>query len=83
MAISTWADSEESIRTKWDDESSINDLRVQHLSYIFEETGESIPYALFVPSLYKKDENIPDLTQLNSFVKDNFIKKEFTLSAIS
>ena len=38
------------IRTKLDDESSINDPRVQHLSYVFEETGETLPYALFVPS---------------------------------
>ena len=33
-----------------DDERLINDPRVQHLSYVFPETGETIPYALFVPS---------------------------------
>ena len=33
------------IRTEIDDESSIDDPRVQHLNYIFEETGETIPYA--------------------------------------
>ena len=42
------------IRTKLDDESSISDPRVQHLSYVFEETGETLPYALFVPSKYKE-----------------------------
>ena len=69
MATSTWADSEESIRTKWDDESSINDPRVQHLSYTFEETGESIPYALFVPSLYKKDKNISLVVSLHGLTR--------------
>ena len=42
------------IRTKLDDESSISDPRVQHLSYVFKETGETLPYALFVPSKYEK-----------------------------
>ena len=42
------------IRTKLDDESSISDPRVQHLSYIFEETGETLPYALFIPTKYKE-----------------------------
>jgi len=69
MATSPWANSEESIRTKWDDESSINDPRVQHLSYTFEETGESIPYALFVPSLYKKDKNISLVVSLHGLTR--------------
>ena len=73
MTTSVWAeenkDSKESIRTKWDDESSINDPRVQHLSYNFEETGESIPYALFVPSSYKKDENISLVVSLHGLTR--------------
>ena len=36
---------------------SINDPRVQHRSYVMEETGETIPYALFVPSTY--DASVP------------------------
>ncbi len=35
-----------------DDEYAVNDPRVQHRSYVMEETGETIPYALFVPSSY-------------------------------
>ena len=33
-----------------DNEYAVNDPRVQHRSYVLEETGETIPYALFVPS---------------------------------
>ena len=33
-----------------DNEYAVNDPRVQHRSYVMEETGETIPYALFVPS---------------------------------
>lgn len=62
-------DMEESIRTNWDDESSIKDLRIQHLSYIFEETGESIPYALFVPSSYKKDKQISLIVSLHGLTR--------------
>ena len=36
-----------------DDEYAVNDLRVQHRSYVMNETGETIPYALFVPSSYE------------------------------
>ena len=35
-----------------DDEYAVNDPRVQHRSYVMEETRETIPYALFVPSGY-------------------------------
>ena len=35
-----------------DNEYAVNDPRVQHRSYVMEETGETIPYALFVPSSY-------------------------------
>ena len=62
-------DMEESIRTNWDDESSIKDPRIQHLSYIFEETGESIPYALFVPSSYKKDKQISLIVSLHGLTR--------------
>ena len=37
-------------RQATDDESHIDDPRVQHRSYSFSPTGETIPYALFVPS---------------------------------
>ena len=62
-------DMKESIRTNWDDESSIKDPRIQHLSYIFEETGESIPYALFVPSSYKKDKQISLIVSLHGLTR--------------
>ena len=64
-----WADSKDSIRTEWDDEASIKDPRVQHLSYAFEETGELIPYALFVPSSYNKDENMSLLVSLHGLTR--------------
>jgi predicted peptidase len=64
-----WADSKDSIRTEWDDEASIKDPRVQHLSYTFEETGESIPYALFVPSSYNEDENMSLLVSLHGLTR--------------
>ena len=35
-----------------DNEYAVNDPRVQHRTYVMEETGETIPYALFVPSSY-------------------------------
>lgn len=43
-----WAD-----RTIEDDERLINDPRVEHRSYVFEPTGETLPYAVFVPSTYQ------------------------------
>ena len=60
---------EESIRTNWDDESSIKDPRVQHLSYIFKETGESIPYALFIPSLYEKGKKTSLMLSLHGLTR--------------
>ena len=39
-----------------DDESAITDPRVQHRSYAMQETGETIPYALFVPTSYDGSE---------------------------
>jgi len=54
-------------RTAADDESHIDDPRVQHRSYTFEPTGESIPYAIFVPSSYdlKGTEALPLLVSLH------------------
>ncbi len=57
------------IRTEWDDESAIDDPRVQHLNYIFEETGETIPYALFVPTSYNKDEAISLIVSLHGLTR--------------
>ncbi len=48
-----------------DDERLINDPRVQHLSYVFPETGETIPYALFVPSSYNSNKMAPLLVSLH------------------
>ena len=42
MVFKFFAYETQSLRTEWDDEKSIMDPRVQHLSYIFEETGETI-----------------------------------------
>ena len=39
-----------------DDESAITDPRVQHRTYTMQETGETIPYALFVPTSYDGSE---------------------------
>jgi len=44
-------------REATDDERTISDPRVQHRSYTFGPTGETLPYALFVPDSY--DENVP------------------------
>jgi predicted peptidase len=43
-------------RAERDDASAVTDPRVQHRSYTMEETGETIPYALFVPSTYDASE---------------------------
>lgn len=37
-----------------DDESMIDDPRVQHRSYTFEPTGETLPYAVFVPDSHEQ-----------------------------
>ena len=52
-------------RTVDDDESMIKDPRVQHRTYVFPETGETIPYALFVPSTYNPDNAAPLLVSLH------------------
>ena len=52
-------------RQESDDERMINDPRVQHRSYVFEATGEEIPYALFVPSSYDPDQPTPMILSLH------------------
>jgi len=48
-----------------DDERNINDPRVQHRSYTFPPTGETIPYALFVPSTYSSVDAAPLIISLH------------------
>lgn len=48
-----------------DDESNIDDPRVQHRSYTFPATGETIPYALFVPSSYDANAGAPLIVSLH------------------
>ncbi len=48
-----------------DDESNIDDPRVQHRSYTFPPTGETIPYALFVPSNYNESDAAPLIVSLH------------------
>ncbi len=48
-----------------DDESHIDDPRVQHRSYVFPATGETIPYALFVPSTYDAGVETPLIISLH------------------
>lgn len=48
-----------------DNESLIDDPRVQHRSYEFPATGETIPYALFVPSSYDESESAPLIVALH------------------
>lgn len=48
-----------------DDESMIDDPRVQHRSYVFEPTGETLPYAVFVPSSYRPGSPAPLVVSLH------------------
>ena len=48
-----------------DDEYAVNDPRVQHRSYVMEETGETIPYALFVPGGYDPATPAPLMVSLH------------------
>ena len=48
-----------------DDEYAVNDPRVQHRTYVMEETDETIPYALFVPSGYDPARPAPLLVSLH------------------
>ena len=60
VSVSTFADRQES-----DDERLIDDPRVQHRSYVFPATGESIPYAVFVPSSYDQNQSAPLIVSLH------------------
>ncbi|MBL6805416.1 MAG: prolyl oligopeptidase family serine peptidase [Pseudomonadales bacterium] len=66
-AILTFAPAAFAERTTADDESHIDDTRVQHRSYVFEPTGETLPYAIFVPSSYDPNgsESLPLLVSLH------------------
>ena len=48
-----------------DDEQHIDDPRVQHRNYEFPGTGESIPYAVFVPSSYDNSQPAPLIVSLH------------------
>ena len=48
-----------------DNEYAVNDPRIQHRSYVMEETGETIPYALFVPSGYDPATPAPLMVSLH------------------
>lgn len=48
-----------------DDESMIDDPRVQHRSYVFEPTGETLPYAVFVPTSYNAGSPVPLVVSLH------------------
>ncbi len=50
------ADSAVAQREARENESAITDSRVQHRSYTMRETGETIPYGLFIPSSYDPNE---------------------------
>lgn len=55
-----WAD-----RNPQDDERLIDDPRVMHRSYVFEPTGETLPYAVFVPSTYQAGNPSPLIIALH------------------
>lgn len=57
---SAWAE-----RTTEDDERLINDPRVEHRSYVFELTGETLPYAVFIPSTYQAGSQSPLIIALH------------------
>lgn len=52
-------------RQESDDERLIDDPRVQHRNYIFPGTGESIPYAVFVPSGIDQNQPSPLIVSLH------------------
>ncbi len=52
-------------RQQSDDERLIDDPRVQHRSYVFPETGESIPYAVFVPASLNPNQAAPLIVSLH------------------
>ncbi|MBT8147884.1 MAG: alpha/beta fold hydrolase [Gammaproteobacteria bacterium] len=60
LAPLTFAD-----RAATDDEQNITDPRVQHRSYTFPATGETVPYALFVPDSYNESDPAPLIVSLH------------------
>jgi predicted peptidase len=52
-------------RQETDDEQHIDDPRVQHRNYEFPGTGESIPYAVFVPASYDSSQPAPLIVSLH------------------
>lgn len=48
-----------------ENESLITDPRVQHRTYVFEPTGETLPYAVFVPTTYRQGTASPLLVSLH------------------
>lgn len=56
----SWAD-----RDPTDDERHVEDSRIQHRSYTFPPTGETIPYALFVPDSYEASRPAPLVVSLH------------------
>ncbi len=60
ISVSAHAD-----RQATDNESNISDPRVQHRSYVFPSTGETIPYAVFVPSNIDQSKPSPLILSLH------------------
>lgn len=60
LMSTVWAE-----RTIEDDERLIDDPRVSHRSYVFEPTGETLPYAVFVPSTYQAGSASPLIIALH------------------
>ena len=52
-------------RAESDDERNITDPRVQHRNYTFPATGETVPYALFVPDSYNESDPAPLIISLH------------------
>lgn len=52
-------------RQATDDERNIDDPRIQHRSYKFPPTGETIPYALFIPDSYNESDQAPLIVSLH------------------
>ena len=52
-------------RVARDDESAITDPRVQHRTYTMKDTGETLPYALFVPTSYDGTTPYPLMVSLH------------------
>ena len=65
IVVSMCASLSQADRQAPDDESHIDDPRVQHRSYQFPGTGETIPYALFVPDSYDAQQPAPLVISLH------------------